>query len=81
MKPKVTRKKPSFWEDSFHGENAMIPNSFSQLLQRLLKHKAKQQAHGPGIQSGTQSYSNSNSFVNVYPYFSSILLQEERKEA
>lgn len=82
IKPKVTRKKPSFWEDSFHGENAMIPNSFSQLVQRFLKHKAKEQVHGPSTrrsQSRTQSYSDS--LVNIYPYFSSILLQEERKVA
>lgn len=60
----------------------MIPNSFSQLVQRFLKHKAKEQVHGPSIrrsQSRTQSYSDS--LVNIYPYFSSILLQEERKVA
>lgn len=72
IKPKVTRKKPSFCEDNFHGVKRAIA------LQRLhLPAALKAQKEGPG--SWWARPSHSGSCICRFPLFSSILLWRRRK--
>lgn len=77
IKPKVTRKKPSFWEDNFHGVKKAIA---LQQLHLPLALKAQKGDTSSWCRLGLWAHpSHSGSCVSWFPFLVSILLWRRGK--